>query len=317
MVCVVNSKENAILDIVHYRMSMGNIALAVFFGLKNTPLALLSPFSYDGLNLLHLIVGYTAVAQMVFHGICYMKWEDMHQAWSKLLEPENWGNRCGICHVGSHDGVPQTFWIRDLLHQPHHRLHPNTCFRGIARTLLGREDLHSKSIYRLHLDHRPLDPGMEIFNFVDNRATLHALPNGGVKLISTKQLAWAAPGSHCFVWIPSVRPFETHPFTIVSNTSSGLELIMKSHSGFTKAAYEYAVSKPGASVRVSFDGPYGSFPDLACYDRIVLIAGGSGATFTMGLACTILESLGPDSAQFVDFIWAVKTKGMNGWPHFS
>lgn len=151
---------------------MGNIALAVFFGLKNTPLALLSPFSYDGLNLLHLIVGYTAVAQMVFHGICYMKWEDMHQAWSKLLEPENWGNRCGICHVGSHDGVPQTFWIRDLLHQPHHRLHPNTCFRGIARTLLGREDLHSKSIYRLHLDHRPLDPGMEIFNFVDNRATL-------------------------------------------------------------------------------------------------------------------------------------------------
>ncbi|CAH0052280.1 unnamed protein product [Clonostachys solani] len=296
-------------------MSMGNIALAVFFGLKNTPLALLSPLSYDGLNLLHRIVGYTAVAQMVFHGICYMKWEDMHQTWSKLLEPENWeGIAAGFAML-----VLMMGCLRRFGYEVFYISHIIGCILTLVFVGLHRpywvEKICIASLFAafIWVIDRLIRAWRLVFNFADNRATLHALPNGGVKLISTKQLAWAAPGSHCFVWIPSIRPFETHPFTIVANTSSGLELIMKSHSGFTKAAYEYAVSKPGASVRVSFDGPYGSFPDLACYDRIVLIAGGSGATFTMGLACTILESLGPDSTQFVDFIWAVKTKENLAW----
>ena len=44
-----------------------NLALVVFLGLKNTPLSPLAGKSYDSINVLHRVCGYTTILYMVLH----------------------------------------------------------------------------------------------------------------------------------------------------------------------------------------------------------------------------------------------------------
>jgi predicted ferric reductase len=138
-------------------------------------------------------------------------------------------------------------------------------------------------------------------------ATLHPLPDGGTKIVMKKVPAGAEPGKHCFVWIPAVRRFETHPFTI--HHGSPVEFTVKAENGFTRDLHKYAVAHPGAAVRASVDGPYGTFPDPMEFDKIVLIAGGGGATFTFGLAANLLERMNDESRKCLVFVWAVRAHG--------
>jgi NAD(P)H-flavin reductase len=146
-----------------------------------------------------------------------------------------------------------------------------------------------------------------IFNGINNEATVYPLPNGGTQILLKKALPRAVPGKHCFVWLPKVRLFETHPFTIVS--TSPAELIVNSYSGFTRDLAKYARNNPGGTIRVSVEGPYGTFPDPIDFDKVILVAGGSGATFTFGIASNMLQKMTGDSNKQIEFIWAVKDRG--------
>ena len=149
--------------------------------------------------------------------------------------------------------------------------------------------------------------GRVLYYSLNNEATLHPLPDGGTKVIFKKAPARAAAGKHCFIWIPAVRMFETHPFTI--HKTNSLEFTIKAQNGFTRDLHQHAVANPGIIVRASLDGPYGTFPDPMEYDKIVLIAGGGGATFTFGLVANILERLHDEPHKSITFIWAVKKHG--------
>jgi predicted ferric reductase len=111
------------------------------------------------------------------------------------------------------------------------------------------------------------------------------------------------------LWIPRLQFYQTHPFTVVSNGPAGLELVIKSHARFTKALYDFATEKPGCATSVSVNGPYGSLPDMASYDKLVLISGGSGAAFTFGLLNRLLDNPDRPKSQSIDFVWAVKRTG--------
>ncbi|KAM0413639.1 hypothetical protein ACHAPD_006877 [Fusarium lateritium] len=148
-------------------------------------------------------------------------------------------------------------------------------------------------------------------NLVNNSATFYPLPYGGTRVILKKPGTEAAlPGSHCFLWVPRLRTHENHPFTIVSNDSSGLELVMKSHEGFTRAAVRFASQHPGTTLWASIDGPYGSLPEVNHYDKLVLVAGGSGAAFTFGFMNRIMMQPEKVAVQSIEFVWAVKRIGM-------
>lgn len=146
-----------------------------------------------------------------------------------------------------------------------------------------------------------------LYYLPNNYATVHPLPNGGTKIVMKKVPTRADGGKHFFVWIPRIRAFEMHPFTVVG--TQPLEFIVKSHDGFTRDLHKYAAAHPGATLRASVDGPYGTFPDPIHYDKIVLIAGGGGASFTFGLAVNALERMKEGSNTEVVFIWTVKQHG--------
>jgi hypothetical protein len=50
-------------------MAISNVAFITFLALKNTPLAYLTAYSYERLNPLHQVAGYTTVTYALLHGI--------------------------------------------------------------------------------------------------------------------------------------------------------------------------------------------------------------------------------------------------------
>ena len=147
---------------------------------------------------------------------------------------------------------------------------------------------------------------ISFFSF-GNTATITPLPHGGTRIVLRKSSSRAIPGSHAFLWIPAIRVTETHPFTIVS--TKPLEFVVAAYDGFTSDLHAYALRNPGKALKASIDGPYGNVPNFADFTKVVFIAGGSGASFTFGVAVDLLRKLGDSKKTAIEFIWAVREHG--------
>ncbi|KAJ3579127.1 hypothetical protein NPX13_g1436 [Xylaria arbuscula] len=160
-----------------------------------------------------------------------------------------------------------------------------------------------------------------------------------IKLVSTiprNKIARFAnnPGTHIYLSIPSAsRPnknpiaaahlvfeFSFNPFSIavVDENTGELTLVARRHSGpMTRALAGFASNtSAGPQVKLAIDGPYGCakrFPNLATsqFDRVLLVAGGVGATFTLPLYRWIVAE---NPAARVQMVWAVRHAGDATWP---
>lgn len=299
-------------DSVVDRMSAANFALVVFLGLKNTPLAILTSYSYERLNPLHQVAGYATILYMILHASIYSayfigagKWDLMHE------DIVTAGIVLGFAMFAS--GV-EAVVLRRFKYELFYVFHIILFIMMVVTLALHRPELSAEKVgiiacitAAIWLSDRLIRFSRLIYNGVNNEATVYPLPNGGTQVLLRKPLPRAVPGKHCYVWLPKVRLFETHPFTIVS--TSPAELIVNSYSGFTRDLAEYARKNPGAALKVSLEGPYGTFPDPYDFDKVVLIAGGSGASFTFGMASNMLQKMTADSDKQIEFIWAVKDRG--------
>ena len=143
-------------------------------------------------------------------------------------------------------------------------------------------------------------------NFMGNHAALTALPNGATRVI-LRQSSNATPGSHAFVWLPAIRFAETHPFTLIS--SNPAEFVVRSRDGFTSALHQYAKDFPGKTLRCSLNAGFGKLPDFRNYDSVLLIAGGSGASFTFAVALDLSRNPGACPPDSITFVWVVRDEG--------
>ncbi|KAI4860823.1 ferric reductase NAD binding domain-containing protein [Hypoxylon rubiginosum] len=297
-------------------MATGNMALVVFLALKNTPLAFLTTYSYERLNVLHQIAGYTTMLFTILHASIYTDYflnndrvyilqEDVVTAGivlgfallfsvlaGMILKRFNY-ELFYIIHVALFIVIVVTLG----LHRP--SFNPD---QGLYATVI---------IGAIWFADRLIRFGRLVYNSINNEATVYALPDGGTRIVLKKPILRARPGKHCYVWLPQIRSFETHPFTIVA--SDPMELVINSYSGFTRDLHEHALQNPGKSLRASVEGPYGTDPDPLDFDKVVLVAGGSGATFTFGIAADMLERMAETSTQQIDFIWAVKGQDNLTW----
>lgn len=86
------------------------------------------------------------------------------------------------------------------------------------------------------------------------------------------------------------------------------EFVITTRQGFTRRLHEAARRKPSMRYRASIDGPYGITPNLASYNKLLTIAGGSGATFAMSLAQEWLRMTHPsDTSRSLHFVWVVRS----------
>ncbi|KAK4142059.1 ferric reductase NAD binding domain-containing protein [Dichotomopilus funicola] len=297
-------------------VTVGNLALVIFLALKNTPLAFLTAYSYERLNCLHQIAGCTMFLAMLLHAACYTAFFNAEGRMQDIYSEQS-TIAAIVAGFGFLTVVFSALVIRHIWYELFYVTHIAAWIMGIVAVGFHRPELAKKAFIIIVLaaamwfTDRVIRAGRVLYYSANNTATLHPLPDGSTKIVMKKVPTRAEPGKHCFVWIPTIRLFETHPFTI--HGSSPMEFTVKARNGFTRDLHKYAVAHPGASVKASIDGPYGTFPSPTDFDKIVLIAGGGGATFTFGLAVNVLERMTDDAPKNIVFIWSVKKHENLSW----
>ncbi|KAH6690493.1 ferric reductase NAD binding domain-containing protein [Plectosphaerella plurivora] len=289
-------------------LSMANICLAVLLSLKNTPLGYLTTWSYERLNVLHQIVGYTTMAQCIIHASTYSSYFINQGNMARLRVPEEiYGTVAGFTMLTL---VVVGFTIRRWWYEMFYIVHISFFILTLVFLGLHQPETHKRMIFAVAFASAIwfCDRIIRIIRLtlysINNSATVHPLPHGGTRIVLRKAPIGARSGEHCFIWLPKIRALEMHPFTIAA--TNPLEFVVASYDGFTQDLHNFAKNNPGAEIKASVEGSYGTFPNPASYDKIVLIAGGSGASFTTGMALNLLERLNGSGDRSVTFVWMVK-----------
>ncbi|KAK1983493.1 ferric reductase like transmembrane component [Colletotrichum cereale] len=296
-------------------LSIVNIAFLVFLALKNTPLGYLTAWSYERLNVLHQIAGYVTMALIIVHGATYSSYFIGVGNLARLrVHEEIYGIVSGFTFlVVVLAGAIVRFWYYELSYI----LHVSGFAISMVLVGLHQPELSKNIIYitaaatGIWLLDRAIRLVRVVAYSFNNTATVHPLPNGGTRITLKKAPYGASSGEHCFLWIPKIRALEMHPFTIAA--MDPLEFVINSYDGFTRDLHEYAVRNPGATLKASVEGSYGTFPNPAEYDKVILVAGGSGASFTVGTALNMLKQLTQNSRQSIVFVWMVKEHTRLEW----
>lgn len=160
-----------------------------------------------------------------------------------------------------------------------------------------------------------------------SKCRIEALPGGLTKMTVQSTLRWK-PGQHAFVRFPGLAPLSAHPFTIISMPSpddhqlvSTVVLVAKARTGFTKNLYERARkaqtshSEDGIAYSAILDGPYGQNASIARYQRVLLLAGGSGITFVLASLVELswLWQQNRAATQQVHLVWSMRAVQMLDW----
>jgi ferredoxin-NADP reductase len=194
--------------------------------------------------------------------------------------------------------------------------------------------LEALGVFFLDLIARKLDT-------VTGNATVESIPGTNLVKISASipqskvNRFRGHPGSHIYLSIPAAArksmsaasishllfEFLFNPFTVASvDEESGDLTLIARHCGGPMTAALGRLAKPTASgstdedkIPLSIEGPYGAasrFPQFSDFDRILLVAGGVGAAFTLPLYRSIVSE---NPAAKVQMVWAIRTAGDATW----
>lgn len=182
------------------------------------------------------------------------------------------------------------------------------------------------------------------------KAEFTPLPHDTTRIIIENPLITWSPGQHVFLSCQGIAPLQNHPFTIASIPEDGkMEFLVKAQSGGTRRFFKHAQQSQGLSDTpsryvpgppihttvtdssrsrtVTIEGPYGCHRPLRQFDSIVLLAGSTGATFTVPLLRDVIqgwrENNDPPTAstsslfstpkgavtRHVRFVWIIKSRG--------
>ncbi|CAE6412014.1 unnamed protein product [Rhizoctonia solani] len=125
------------------------------------------------------------------------------------------------------------------------------------------------------------------------------------------------------------RPFESHPLTILNAdsattallSSTGITLGARAVGDWSRALNKLAKDRgTDGRIIVMVDGPYGGLTfDLGDFESTLLVSGGSGATFTVGILDDIVGRVirhgraKGEKTRIVKFVWFVRSYGCISW----
>ncbi|OQE32450.1 hypothetical protein PENFLA_c001G02010 [Penicillium flavigenum] len=295
-------------------ISVANLVLLVFLALKNTPLAPLTATSYEKLRPLHKVAGYTCIFTSVLHGIVYVSaWSEIGHL-AEMKEHEIFVGPIAGCAMLIIGFSTITYFMRRY-YELFYMLHI-IMFILIMITVGMHRPKFSTSVVIIviftaclwTLD-RIIRGAKMLWNFFGNSLTVTALPGNALRVKLSRRMH-CSPGSHAFLWVPAIRWAESHPFTLLSSDPS--EFVIRVYDGFTRDLYKAAQEFPGRSLRCSVDGAYGQIPNFKVFEKVVLVAGGSGASFTFAIALDLIKASNK-AVKSIDFIWVVRHQESLGW----
>ena len=162
---------------------------------------------------------------------------------------------------------------------------------------------------------------------IGDECAVYLMPENAIKITIPTQVRWK-PGQYVYLRMPGISVFENHPFTVTSLCSADfpseygedyrdMVLLFRPFSGFTAKVLNAAIEKgPWHTYRAFIDGPYGGVKrDLASFDHVVLIAGGSGITAVISHLLDLIKRMrdGKSLVKKVQIIWALKRPETMEW----
>lgn len=154
-------------------------------------------------------------------------------------------------------------------------------------------------------------------------ATLDLLPSGLLRVKIPTIISWH-PGQHVFVrfFTLGLHSLTAHPFTIGSiaydpetiGKASEIVFYIKPKRGITGRLAKVAEKSPSCTRKVLLEGPYGGLSEtrLGQFDRIIVIAGGSGGGFSLSVLEEALKQ--PSLAHGnIQIVFATRQQNMADW----
>ncbi|WVF72580.1 hypothetical protein IAT40_007397 [Kwoniella sp. CBS 6097] len=138
--------------------------------------------------------------------------------------------------------------------------------------------------------------------------------------ISTSIRITPRPGDYYFLYTPlSLKPWENHPFTVASweqnpsGNSTTLHFLVAPQTGATKRWRKKVLKRKDRTdnVRILLEGPYGHTNPIEQFERVLLVAGGSGITSMLPYIYKLChhdknERFDNITTRFVTLVWIVK-----------
>ncbi|KAI9734413.1 MAG: hypothetical protein M1818_006801 [Claussenomyces sp. TS43310] len=162
---------------------------------------------------------------------------------------------------------------------------------------------------------------------VGDEAAVALMAENAIKVTIPTQMRWK-PGQFVYLRMPGISLFESHPFTISSLCSEDFPseygegyrdctLVFRPFGGFTRKVLDTAIEKgPFKTYRAYLEGPYGGMKrELAAFETVVLLAGGSGITAIVSQLLNLIKRMRDAKAVTtkVIVIWALKRLEAMDW----
>ncbi|KAI1325438.1 hypothetical protein F5Y16DRAFT_401438 [Xylariaceae sp. FL0255] len=182
------------------------MAFVVFLALKNTPLAIITTYSYERLNKLHQIAGYTTLIYVILHASIYSSYFLEAGRTAVLREDVV---KAGIVAGFSMLSIVLTGGILRRFDYELFYIAHVTFFMVILVALgLHRPSFKADRIPIVvvlmasvwGLDHM-IRFGRLVYNSINNEATLYSLPDGGTRVVFKKPLQRACPGNQWLITV--------------------------------------------------------------------------------------------------------------------
>jgi NAD(P)H-flavin reductase len=145
-------------------------------------------------------------------------------------------------------------------------------------------------------------------------------------MTSTKLARFQAkPGQHVYLSMPSKptctgsKSLLSNPFTVSDVTASEIALVLRARRGPTTQTLRTHADRFKTHPLNSIEGPYGGFLPVAelvsSIDRILLVAGGIGATFILPIYRALQEQLEMEAggSDRLNLTWALRSAAEADW----
>jgi predicted ferric reductase len=291
-----------------------------------SPIALLTRRSHEQLNVYHQILGRIIQTLLSLHAIFYLNFFWQFGWLAKRVKDNDvilgLSAITTITLIGTTALSPLRRWSYRIFYFVHILgatfLLPILYYHVVhIQTFI----LEAAAVYILHI----------LLRFISSKrypGTLSIVPGTNLVQVSipTPTKNWK-PGQHIYLTTSIPLTGGTvgtlkNPFTIASlpKADGNLTLIARTLKGNTKtlASRARTTSLSGSSIKLQIEGPYGlRLPNFAQFDRVLLVAGGVGATFIIPIYRSILNSRlsAPNNTSLADIrlVWSVRKISDTTW----
>ncbi|RPA82501.1 hypothetical protein BJ508DRAFT_414116 [Ascobolus immersus RN42] len=293
-------------------MAVSNSAFAFLLAMKNSPIANLTGYSHERLNVLHRWVGRTIFVYSQLHVYIYTAVYVKQRNLTKLQDLEQVYGWVAFAAFNILWASSLQF-IRRRFYEAFYMIHIAMLIISVIMLALHKPKKFKEVMIAtgsFWIFDRVVRHAKQLYYSYNNTATLIPLSGMATKVVLSRKVH-RNPGTHAFLSIPTIRGFQSHPFTISS--CNDVEFVIKAQKGFTLDLHKYALKNPNAKVRAFFDGPYGAVPDFRRFNKVVLFAGGSGGAFSFPIAMDIAMHAGKCNVTHVEFVWVIKDERHITW----